>query len=185
MSHPPALPLRARAAATNRPLPPLPKAPAITASVHAPVSEKPKSALSSPTWSTSTDTALLTLPPGFIEALRKVVPKRRRAKVPYVVGVGLLAVVGILAADASTRDYLAASWHREAPSASPGLAVAPDVKPAASVRIPAAVATSDPAVDHPAGPAASPAGTPSAAPNMQKKPRPHRLPKTAGKTQGT
>src|SRR5271165_5099152 len=48
------------------------------------------------------DTGLHTLSPEFLAALRKVVPRKRRAKLPYIVGLGLLAVVVVVGADPQT-----------------------------------------------------------------------------------
>ena len=50
-------------------------------------------------------TSLLTLTPAFLDALKKVAPKKRRSKVPYVIALALLAVVAVLGADASTREF--------------------------------------------------------------------------------
>jgi hypothetical protein len=54
----------------------------------------------------SMDTSLLTLAPGFVDALKNVAPKKRRSAVPYVFGLAVAAIVGAIAADFSTRDFV-------------------------------------------------------------------------------
>jgi hypothetical protein len=75
-------------------------------------------------------TELLTLTPAFMDALRKVAPKKPRSKIPYVIALGLLAFVLMLASDPSTREFglskLAA--FRATPAAAPA---APAAEPAA------------------------------------------------------
>ena len=56
------------------------------------------------------DTDIVRLSPAFLDALRKLVPPRRRMKIRYVVGLAVIAVVGVLGADASTREFVAARW---------------------------------------------------------------------------
>jgi hypothetical protein len=72
-------------------------------------------------------TELLTLTPAFLDALRKVAPKKRRSKIPYVIALGLLAFVVMLGADPSTREFgrskLAA--FRSTPAAAPAPEAAP------------------------------------------------------------
>jgi hypothetical protein len=103
----------------------------------------------------STETGLVTLPPAFLEALRRVVPRRRRAKLPYVVGLGLLAVVGVLGMDGSTREFMAERWHR-APGVVLRAALPPQkAEPTKADRIVPPAATSDPRVDNPVAPVAT------------------------------
>jgi hypothetical protein len=135
-------------------------------------------------------TELLTLTPAFMDALRKVAPKKRRAKIPYVIALGLVAVLVMLGADPSTREFglskLAA--FRSTPAAAP--APAPEPAPIATavttltsadaptVSTPAVATPSAPVADEPApAPAAeaspakrSPAKTSPAA--QPKKPQP-------------
>ena len=60
----------------------------------------------------SGDAAHVTVSPELLVALRRVVPRRRRARLPYVVGVGLMVVVGVLGADPSVRQLIAALLTR-------------------------------------------------------------------------
>ncbi|MDP9149062.1 MAG: hypothetical protein M3O36_03850, partial [Myxococcota bacterium] len=54
---------------------------------------------------------LATLSPDLLEALRRIIPRRRPAKLPYIVALGLLGVVGAVAADPSARELVAARLH--------------------------------------------------------------------------
>jgi hypothetical protein len=65
----------------------------------------------SDSWSTSADTERIVLPPAFLEALRAAVPRRRRAKVPYVIAAGLLVVLVVVGADRSTREFVGVRWR--------------------------------------------------------------------------
>jgi hypothetical protein len=121
------------------------------------------------------DTGLMTLSPEFLDALRRVAPKRRRMKIRYVVGLGLAVVAIVLAADASMRDFVAARWHRggEAPRA---IAAEQATKPA----------TTAPAVEQPIAATNTPVADPIAAspanPPDAKKARPRRaMPRAKGK----
>jgi hypothetical protein len=57
---------------------------------------------------TGIHTRVLTLTPAFHEALKQLAPKRRSSKIPYVVVLGLVAIVAVLGADRTTRDFLVA-----------------------------------------------------------------------------
>jgi hypothetical protein len=121
------------------------------------------------------DTGLLTLSPEFLDALRKVAPKRRRVKIRYVVGLGLAVVAVVLAADASMRDFVAARWHRGG-DASRAIAAEQAMNPA----------TTAPAVEQPTAatnvPVADPITASPANPTDAKKTRPRRAtPRAKGK----
>jgi hypothetical protein len=128
------------------------------------------------------DTGLLTLSPEFLDALRKVAPKRRRMKIRYVVGLGLAAVAVVLAADASMREFVAARWHRGGGDPSRAIAAEQAMKPATTapaVEQPIAV-TNVPVADPIAPVAASPTNPPDA-----KKTHPRRaMPRAKGKHAG-
>jgi hypothetical protein len=89
-------------------------------------------------WSASVDTARLILPPAFLEALRAAVPRRRRAKVAHIVAAGVLVVLAVLGADASTREFIAARWHgpsryaRAVGAAQPAQQLIPSAKPSSA-----------------------------------------------------
>lgn len=74
-------------------------------------------------------TSLLSLTPSYIEELKGLAPKKRRAKLPYVVVIAVLLVIGVLAAGASTREFAIskgreiAAWWRGAPASAPAPAV--------------------------------------------------------------
>jgi hypothetical protein len=66
------------------------------------------------------ETQLIKLSPQFIAALKKVAPKRRRSKLPYIVGVMAALVVIVLGRDPSTREFaitkgreIAVRWHMQ------------------------------------------------------------------------
>lgn len=155
------------------PLPPLRRPPVSrangAASIPAPASSAPQAAPASHTRPTQSpalapdatgvsggpldvDSALHTLSPEFLAALRKVVPRKRRAKLPYIVGLGLLAVVVVVGVDPQTREFLATRSRTEsheskavdsqtvkpAPVAPPAdTVVTPTNHPAASAPVPA------------------------------------------------
>jgi hypothetical protein len=128
----------------------------------------------------TSDTGLMTLSPEFLDALRRIAPKRRRMKIRYVVGLGLVAVAVVLAADASMRDFVAARWHRGGGDASRAIAAEQAMKPATAapaVEQPIAE-TKVPVAELPIAPlAASPANPPET-----KKTRPRRaMPRAKGK----
>jgi hypothetical protein len=113
----------------------------------------------SDSWSTSTDTERIILSPAFLEALRAVVPRRRRAKVPYIIAAGLLVVLVVVGADRSTREFVSVRW-RGSPAlgatAVLGATQAPqasDVAGAAGIAVP--TATTDKPVDPPVAVVAS------------------------------
>jgi hypothetical protein len=60
-----------------------------------------------PTPGTLTDiqTALVRLSPAFVAAVKKAAGRRRRAKLPYIVGLAVLAMIAVLGADRSTREF--------------------------------------------------------------------------------
>jgi hypothetical protein len=132
----------------------------------------------------------MVLPPGFLEALRRVVPRRRRAKLRYIVGLGLVAFFGIVAADPSTREFVAARWRHAAPV---GSAAATTIDASAKPGVPAAsVAAANPmphpVVDRPAPvpTTAPPATSGSTIGTGSKRAQPRRAaPGAAAKTQGT
>jgi hypothetical protein len=124
----------------------------------------------------SSDSGLMTLSPAFLEALRKVVPTRRRAKLPYIVGLGLLAVAGVVGTDRSTREFIAERWLR-APVAAAGAAVLPQgPEPATAHGTVPPAASSDPPVENPVVPAASAIENTSGTAATAKKKRPRRPP---------
>ena len=57
----------------------------------------------------SIPTGKLSLRPSFIEALRRISPKKRRTPVPYVIALGVLIVLGVLAADPMVRESVMGS----------------------------------------------------------------------------
>jgi hypothetical protein len=77
------------------------------------------------------DTASIRLPPAFLAELRRLAPRRRRARLIHVLAAALLAVVGALAADRSTRafaleegrDFARRAAHR-APAQAPTITAA-------------------------------------------------------------
>jgi hypothetical protein len=116
-------------------------------------------------------TELLTLTPAFMDALRKVAPKKRRSKIPYVIALGVLAFLVMLGADASTREFglskLAAL--RSTPAATPAAAPAPEAVPTAVTTLTSAEAptVSTPVANLPSAPvvkADEPAPAPAPAP---------------------
>jgi len=52
------------------------------------------------------DTRRVTLSPAFLDALKRVGPKKRRSPIPYVLGLAVAAFATVLAADVSTRDFV-------------------------------------------------------------------------------
>jgi hypothetical protein len=133
---PPPLPPRARPAMTKpQPVPGLP-----TTQQPAPVVRPPVAAFST-TSGTSIDAAAGTLPAGFLEALRKVVPKRRRLKARYVVGLGVLTVTVVLGVDPSMREFASARWHRRPVAAPAGTTAAQRVATTPPPTLAAAEAT--------------------------------------------
>jgi hypothetical protein len=56
-------------------------------------------------------TELLTLTPEFLQALRKVAPKKRRMKVRYVFIVGVLGVLLTLGLDVGVREWVLSQIH--------------------------------------------------------------------------
>jgi hypothetical protein len=115
----------------------------------------------------SLNTALISLSPAFLAALRGLDPKKRRMKFRHVVALAMLAVVAVLGADRSTRAFatekghalvgqgklVAARWHH-APPQGPSLTSAQTpVTPAASAPVvaPAAKAAADDKASAPAG----------------------------------
>jgi hypothetical protein len=120
------------------------------------------------------DSAVVTLSPAFLEALRKVVPRRRRAKLPYIIGVGLLAVVGVVGADRSTREFMAERWHHARVEAPAAAALPPRPEAAAVNRIVPPTAMSDLRIETPIVPVVSSPESTSATAATPKKTRPHR-----------
>jgi hypothetical protein len=51
------------------------------------------------------------LSPAFLEAVKNIAPKRRASRVPFVIGLGMAAVVAFLATDAPTREFISTRWH--------------------------------------------------------------------------
>lgn len=95
---------------------------------------------------TAMPTHLITLSPAFLEALRKVAPKGRRSKLPYVVGLLLVAAIVVGAVPAARQRVIALAQgvlHRTpaavaAPaSADPGTSAVPPVE-TATASVPAA-----------------------------------------------
>jgi hypothetical protein len=152
-SLPPALPPRASVIATKQGLAAIAPAVPHPAPPIAPTA-LPSSASSS-TGIDSTATGLVTLPPAFLEALRRVVPRRRRAKLPYVVGLGLLAVVGVLGNDLSTREFIAERWHHAPIGAPHAAALAQEAGQPTADRIVPPASTSDQRGESPVPPFAA------------------------------
>jgi hypothetical protein len=76
----------------------------------------------------SVQTELLTLTPDFLDAVRKIAPKKRRSKVPYVILGAVLVVVAALSADRSTREFAVAKGRQVAANvkaAEPTVSAAP------------------------------------------------------------
>jgi hypothetical protein len=123
----------------------------------------------------SVDTESIVLSPEFLAAIRGIVPRRRRAKLPYIVAAGLLAVVGALAADGSTREVIAGRWrHAPVATATATAMVTVDRPPAIAPTPAPSVATVEARMDNPM-PAvtASTVNTPGT-PAKPKKTRPRR-----------
>ena len=100
------------------------------------------------------ETELLMLTPDFLGALRDFAPKKRGSKVGYVIALAIIAVIGVLAADTSTREFgmtkgraIAARLHR-APAAAP--AAEPVNAPVVTTAAQVAAVVSVPSVASPA-----------------------------------
>jgi hypothetical protein len=79
-------------------------------------------------------TELLTLTPDFLDAVRKIAPKKRRSKIPYIVAGTVLVILGALGADRSTREFAIGKGREVAANvkaAEPTVGAAPD-KPVAT-----------------------------------------------------
>lgn len=98
---------------------------------------------------TKMPTALVTLTPDFLAALKKVAPKKRRSRARWVVACALLAVVAVLGFSRSAREVVITKGRPVVARISARLHHAPAAAPAAAA--PAAVAAV------PAAPAAAPA----------------------------
>jgi hypothetical protein len=61
-------------------------------------------------------TELLQLTPDFLNALKKVGPKKRMSKIPFVVGFAVVAIIGALGIDKSTREFGVAKGQQLATS---------------------------------------------------------------------
>jgi hypothetical protein len=172
MQQPPPLPVRARS--SHRALPAAPLTPRIqptSARIAAPFPFQNKS-------NASDNSDLLRLSPEFLQALRKLVPARRRkVKVRYFAGLGLLVTAGVLGTDPSTREFAASLLHHSQ-SVSFSLPMTSSTPPASAVpHVVVIVPTSDwtpialsdgPGAD---GPGAKPAAAPAPSPAVSKKAR--------------
>jgi len=101
------------------------------------------------------ETNLLTLTPAFIEALKKIAPKKRSSKVPYVIAAALLAVIVALGADPSAREFgvakgrpVAARLHLVSAAPAADVSAAP-VLTSGSVEVVTAAATVSPTAASP------------------------------------
>jgi hypothetical protein len=124
------------------------------------------------------DTALLTLSPEFLAALRRVAPKKRRVKIQHVVGLAFLAMMVVLGADKAARELIAARWRR-APAVT---AMAPSPATAGPPVVSPVVTTVEP-VEHPivklvSSPPPLPPGAPAAR-KMKRRTAPPATPKPA------
>jgi hypothetical protein len=123
-------------------------------------------------------TASVALSPEFLAALRAIVPPRRPAKIPYIVGMGLLVVLGALAADGSTREFLASRWqHARVPprATTPALVEMPRAAAPAAT----AIAPTEARIDNPVPSLALSTAAASATAPPPKKARPRRAGKHA------
>ena len=99
------------------------------------------------------ETSLLTLTPAFIDALKKIAPKKRSSKVPYVIVAALLAVIAVLGVDPSAREFgvtkgrpVAARLHLVAPAPAADVSAAPVLTSASVEGVTAAATVSATAV---------------------------------------
>jgi hypothetical protein len=125
------------------------------------------------------DPATGALSPAFIEALRKVVPKRRRLKARYVVGLGMLIVAVVLGADPSTRQFASTRWRRTP------VVTTPETVATRPAKAPPSIIADDPTAALPAASFGAPAppstaGAPAKA-EMPKKTRPRAVPRATRK----
>jgi len=104
------------------------------------------------------DTKVLTLSPRFLEALELAAPRRAKSKLPLAIGLAVLTVLGIFAADPSVRSLVADRGHRIVAIFAPKKAPAP-------LAAPAPLQPSVPAVSEPA--AAEPPGSVAQAPVVE------------------
>ncbi len=56
-------------------------------------------------------TAMIQVSPAFLDALRRVAPKKKISRVTYIVGLAMCMVVGVLAIDRSTRTFMVDEGH--------------------------------------------------------------------------
>jgi hypothetical protein len=57
------------------------------------------------------DTAVITLPPELLQALRSIAPKRKHPTIVYVLLLAVLTVGVAVAANRSMRDFLISEWQ--------------------------------------------------------------------------
>lgn len=56
-------------------------------------------------------TDMIQVSPAFLDALRRVAPKRKVSRVTYVIGVAMCMIFGVLAVDRSTRTFVVNEGH--------------------------------------------------------------------------
>jgi hypothetical protein len=104
------------------------------------------------------DTKVLTLSPRFLEALELAAPRRAKSRLPLALGLAVLTVIGIFAAEPSVRSFVADRGHRIVAT------FAHRSNPAPQVAAPAPLQPSVPAVTDTATPTAEPPGSVAQAP---------------------
>ncbi len=102
------------------------------------------------------DTAELTLSPELLDALRNLAPKKRPAKLSYVIGLAVIGVTAALGADPSAREIVSARWRGKSLYMPAATATAAPV-------VVAQLATSEPRVEDHVAPTVSSAANPSPA----------------------
>lgn len=126
-------------------------------------------------------TQQIKLSPEFVQALVKVAPKRRRHKLPYILGLAVIVAAGSLAVVPSARHRVAAAAYRLLHGAQPVAAVVPSapasVQPTASAEASPALASTQPIVIPPVVISSAAPDTGSSSAKPSKPPRKwHRAP---------
>ena len=92
-------------------------------------------------------TSMIQVSPAFLDALRRLAPKKKSARLPYVIGVALCLVVGVLGVDRSTRNFVVDEGHalvNKTHAAPPAPAPEPSGVTPAQPASPVADTTNDP-----------------------------------------
>ena len=56
-------------------------------------------------------TSMIQLSPAFLDALRRLAPKKKASRIPYVIGLAVCLIVGVLSVDRSTRSFMVDHGH--------------------------------------------------------------------------